>query len=256
MMTPRQPFQRLSWLDQFVRRFQDRWETSPQYRSLVLGLAGLVLLLALCACTGLLAIQGNNLLSTLGLTNSTNNTGINTNTGTGSGQQAQSFPTATFGPFSSQVTPPGAALPNSQTPLPDATATTTDNPNGNGSPTPTGGGGGNNTATFVCTGGNSGVTWTFSPCPLVHGQAGTLTISAPKYANAPTNILVSFGNCTQGSVCTVDDAPPGFNLNASGVETISFTVPNDAQVGGPEVSGLIGISGGPQVGIHTAGSVT
>jgi hypothetical protein len=244
---------RPSWLDQFVRRFQDRWETNPQYRSLVSGLVGLVLVLTLCTCTGLLTVVGNNVLASVGLTSNNSNSGIDANTGTNNVQKAQSFPTATFGPFTNQPTPAGNPVPSSQTPPPGPTATATQSVDNN--PTPTSGA--PNTATFICTGGNSGVTWTFSPCPLVVGQAGSLTISAPGYPNAGTNILVNFGNCTKNSVCTIDDPPgQGFNLNGSGVETISFTVPKDVEVGGPPVTGEIGLSSGPTVGINTQGSCT
>ena len=48
-MMPRQPFSGNTWLDLVVRRFQDRWETDPQYRALVSGVVGLVLVITLCA---------------------------------------------------------------------------------------------------------------------------------------------------------------------------------------------------------------
>jgi hypothetical protein len=250
MMTPRQQFRRISWLDQFVRRFQDRWETNPQYRSLVSGLVGLVLVLTLCACTGLLTVAGNNVLASVGLTNSNSNSGVNSNTGTTQLQGAQTFPTATFGPFTNQPTPLGTPLPSSQTPPPGPTATATQSANNN--PTPTTGG--TNTATFICTGSNSGITWTFNPCPLVVGQAGTLTISAPGYPNTGTNIIINFGYCAKGD-CTVDDPPAqGFKTDGNGVETISFVVAKDVQVGGPPVTGEINLSGGPTAGINTQGS--
>jgi hypothetical protein len=226
-----------------------------------MGLIGLVLLLSLCACTGLLAVEGNNFLSLFGLTNSTGGNpaiGSNTNTG-GGGPQTLKFPTATFGSVSSQATPGGGDISPSQTQLPNTTPTTPGNPNGNGNPTPGGGGGGggSNTAQFQCSGGSNGsVTWTFSPCPLVHGRAGTLTISAPKYPNVATNIILSFGNCPTNNDCTQLYTPASYKLDASGTETISFTVPADVQVNGPPVSGPIELAGGPTVGINTQGSVT
>jgi hypothetical protein len=119
--------------------------------------------------------------------------------------------------------------------------------------TPTGG---VNTARFVCTGSNSGITWAFNPCPLMVGQAGTLTISAPAYPNTGTNVIVNFGNCPKGD-CTIDDPPAqGFKTNANGVETISFVVARDVQVGGPPATGEINLSGGPTAGINTQGSCT
>jgi hypothetical protein len=152
------------------------------------------------------------------------------------------------------LTPVGSPLPGSQTPPPNATETPTGTGD-NATPTPTGGG--TNTAQFVCTGKGNGITWTFNPCPLVHGQSGSLTISAPAHPNTGTNILVNFGNCTNGSNCTIDDPPgPNFHTNASGIEVISFTVPADVQVGGPQVTGMIQLSSGQSVGINTVGSVT
>jgi len=240
---------RQSWLDQFVRRFQDRWETNPQYRALVSGLVGLVLILTLCVCTGLMTVASNNVLASIGLTNGSSNTNINTDTGTNNVKQASSFPTATFGPFNPQSTPVGSPLASSQTPPPNATATQAgDNPTA----TPTTGS--INTAQFICTGTGSGITWTFSPCPLVHGYGGTLTISAPAYPNTGTNIIVNFGNCPKGD-CTIDDSPAqGFQTNGSGVEILSFTVARDVEVGGPPVTGEINLSSGPTAGINTQGS--
>ena len=60
---------RPSWLDYFVRRFQDRWETNPQYRAMVSGVVGLALILTLCTCTGLMTVVSNSALASLGLTN-------------------------------------------------------------------------------------------------------------------------------------------------------------------------------------------
>ena len=68
MMVPRRRFQRVSWLDHIVRRFQDRWETNPQYRALISGVVGLALILTLCTCTGLMTVVSNNALASLGLT--------------------------------------------------------------------------------------------------------------------------------------------------------------------------------------------
>ena len=166
---------------------------------------------------------------------------------------ALKFPTATFGPFNSAVTPVGSPITSSQTPPPAGTETATVT-GGYGTPTSTGGG--TNTAQFICTGTGNGITWTFSPCPLVHGQGGSLTISAPAYKNTYTNIIASFGACPAGN-CTIDDPPSGsFHTDANGIEVISFTVAGDVQVGGPPVTGEINLSGGPTAGINTVGSVT
>ena len=110
-----------------VRRFQDRWETDPQYRALVSGVVGLMLVVTLCACTGLLTLEGNTLLASVGLTNSSSGgNNITDNSGSATVPAGASFPTATFGPVYSQATP-GVSTPvgtvqtSSLTPLPNAT---------------------------------------------------------------------------------------------------------------------------------------
>jgi len=238
-----------SWLDRFVRRFQDRWETNAQYRAAVTGVVGLGMVLLLCVCMLLVATTANSALASFGLTSSNNNADVNSNTGTNKVQQAASFPTATFAPFQTPAIPPVGTIASSQSPQPNATPTDTPN---DATPTDTPGGG--NNAPFICSGGGSGVTWTFNPCPLMVGQSGTLTIRAPGYPNTYTNILVNFGYCPNGD-CTVDDPPTGpYHTNSAGKEVISFTVASDVQVGGPPVNGMIQFAGGPTVSINTQGS--
>ncbi len=203
MMVPRRPVRRNSWIDYFVRRFQDRWETNPQYRAMVSGVVGLVLILTLCTCTGLMTVVGNSALASLGLTNGNNGTGFNSNTGTGKIGSSPHFPTATFNNVpTGGATPAGSPIGNSQTPVPSATVSPTEGTDPTATPTS----GGTNNAQFVCTGTADGVTWTFNPCPLKVGQGGSLTISAPAYRNTGTNIIVSFGACFKGD-CTIDDPP-------------------------------------------------
>jgi hypothetical protein len=252
MMVPRQRFRRISWLDHMVRRFQDRWETNPQYRAMISGVVGLTLILTLCTCTGLMTVVTNNALASLGLTNGSGNN-INSTTGSGNAGSGLKFPTPTFGTLPVTETPVGNSIPSSQTPPPATTASPTPSAN---SATPTATGSGTNTAQFVCSGGGNGVTWTFSPCPLVHGQGGSITISTnvPAYKNASANVIVSFGACSSGN-CTIDYTPAQFHLT-NGVGVISFTVAANVQVGGPPVTGEINITGGPTVGINTVGSVT
>ena len=242
---------RPSWLDYFVRRFQDRWETNPQYRAMVSGGVGLVLILTLCACTGVMSVVGSNALASLGLGGGNGNNNINSDTGTNKTTGELKFPTATFNSSQASLggaTPVGTALGDSTTPVPNATPSPTEDAN----PTPTSGGSDN--SQFICTGTADGVTWTFSPCPLVVGEGGSLTISAPAYPNTGTNILVSFGFCPQGD-CTVDDPPSeGYKTNASGIEVISFTVAADVQVGVAPVTGQLGFAGGPTTSINTVGT--
>jgi hypothetical protein len=241
---------RPSWLDYFVRRFQDRWETNPQYRAMVSGGVGLVLILTLCTCTGVMTVVSNNALVSLGLASSGNGSNINSNTGTNKLTGGSTFPTATFNTVpTGGATPIGSPIGNSTTPVPSTTVAPTEGADPTAAPTS-----GSNNSQFVCTGTADGVTWTFNPCPLIVGKSGSLTISAPAHPNAGTNIIVSFGACPKGD-CTIDDPPSGgFKTNASGVEVISFTVASDVQVGVAPVTGEIGISGGPTTSINTVGS--
>jgi hypothetical protein len=55
-----------SWLDQWVARFQHRWETSSQYRAVVAAVCGLVLIVLMCSCTGILATVANAGLASFG----------------------------------------------------------------------------------------------------------------------------------------------------------------------------------------------
>src|SRR5258707_5770693 len=60
-------FQRISWLDSLVYGFQHRWETNPQYRAAVSGVAGLAMVLVLCACLGVLTTAANAALAGFGV---------------------------------------------------------------------------------------------------------------------------------------------------------------------------------------------
>src|SRR6185437_13829688 len=101
----------------------------------------------------------------------------NTNTGTGLIKGVPTFPTATVTAWQQSGVPPYSIIPNSQTPVPGPTQPPTATP---------------------CNGNHGKITWALIPCPQVHGQAGTLTIHAPNYPSATTNILLSFGcnSCT------------------------------------------------------------
>jgi hypothetical protein len=224
---------RPSWLDQFVRRFQDRWETNPQYRSLVSGLVGLVLVLTLCTCTGLLTVAGNNVLASVGLTNNNSNSGIDSNTGTNNVQKAQSFPTATFGPFTNQPTPVGGTVLTSQTPPPAGTDTPvpTDTPIQTCAPNCGGGGGGGG-------GGGSGgtITASQSPTPWVAGQTGSLIF----HSSAP-NVGIALIYHLPG--CVTDTVEPAGQTDGSGNATISYQLQSCLQTGEGNVTIFANFSG-------------
>src|SRR5579872_7312103 len=86
------PIRRPSWLDQWVARFQYRWETNPQYRAAVAGVCGLILIVLMCSCTGILATVANAGLANIG----GGNGNISATTGTKQVGSVQTFPTATI----------------------------------------------------------------------------------------------------------------------------------------------------------------
>ena len=237
MRNPRRYPPRITWLDALVYRFQHRWETSPQYRAAATGVAGLVLVLLMCSCMAVVTLTANSALAGIGLAGSSAADGGSVNTGTNRITGADTIPTATVPDFTSPVIPV-TTIPSSQTPPPGPTPTPT--PSATATDTPGGNGGGGSVPTG-CTG--SG--FAFSPCPLIHGQAGSLTLSAPQWAGQSINALISFGTCSGTTSCTIDITPSqGYAFNGSGVLVINFTVPAQVQVGQLPVSGMVNCAGG------------
>ncbi|MFI5273387.1 MAG: hypothetical protein ACHQ4H_10195 [Ktedonobacterales bacterium] len=227
---------RISWLDRIVYRFQHRWETSPQYRAVVSGVVGLCVILTMCSCMGLLNQTASSALAAIGLggasaaqAQGTPNTGTNQLTG------YQSIPTPTV------LYPTGNAIPigtiaDSQTPPPYATATDTPPP-ATATDTPTSGGGGGG-GSASCNGGSGSVTWSFSPCPAVHGQSVTFTLHAPNQPGHQMQFEVGFGMCSDG--CAWVYSPT--TIGSDGYWSHTGTIPNDAS--GP-VTGNFSVNGGP-----------
>lgn len=54
-------------LDNAIHRFQHRWETDRQYRSMMSGVLGLVLIVFLCSCVGLLDMGATRALAAVGI---------------------------------------------------------------------------------------------------------------------------------------------------------------------------------------------
>jgi hypothetical protein len=79
-----------------------------------------------------------------------------------------------------------------------------------------------------------------------------MTIHAPsRFANAPVNVLISFGNCT--SPCTYTFTPAqGYKLDGSGSIQISYTVPAVAANNDAPISGMVNIQGGPNFSFEAA----
>lgn len=226
---------RASWLDQIVYAFQHRWETNPQYRAAVSGVVGLALVITMCACTGVVSAATSAALAGIGLGGSgAYSTGGSLGTGTNRVKGAKSFPTPTV------VLAPGAGggvsqLPNSQTPIPHPTAipTATRDTSGGGGPNPPG------TIVTTCNGAQGSASWVLNPCPLVSGQSGTLTIVDKKHPGASTNVVIDF--CSASSCAQVYPPSGGYKLDGSGIETISFTVPDQAANSTTPVNGMINV---------------
>ncbi len=189
MQRGRRPFTRLSWLDAVVYRFQHRWETNPQFRAAATGAIGLIVVIGMCSCMGITGAVANSVLAGAGAGGGGS---YGLDTGTGKLAAPTAFPTYTLPPYTPGSVPAVSPIPNSQTPQPGPTA----------QPTPTdtvGIGGPGGTMPTTCNGGSHGGTWAFTPCPVVHGQSVTLSVSAGKtHAGASMYVVVQFNaqNCT------------------------------------------------------------
>jgi hypothetical protein len=102
-----------------VYSFQHRWETNPQYRAAVSGVVGLVLLVAMCSCSGIVSAMANTTLASMGI-GASGSTGQGNGTGTNRIVGAKEFaiPTEVWTPG---VVPPASPIANSLTPAPTAT---------------------------------------------------------------------------------------------------------------------------------------
>lgn len=225
----------VSWLDSFVRRFEHRWQTNAQYRAAVSGVVALVFLLVICSCAGVTSTVANSVLASGGGSPSQHG-----NTGTGNLAASTAHPTYTLPPATYAGVPGVSPIASSQTPppgLPTATdvPTPTDTPTSGGPGLPT-----------TCNGGNNGGTWSFSPCPLVHSQGFTLTVSAPGLAGRGLYIVMEFSIVQSCSIV--------FNaaLDGSGNYSYSNTVPACGANSTIPLNGEIVISGAYTMGINAA----
>lgn len=237
---------RTSWLDHLVFTFQHRWETNAQYRAAVSGFVGLALIVTMCACTGVVSAATSAALAGIGLGGSPAgpSSGGKVVTGTKLINGAKSFPTSTV--VLTPGTVPGASqLPNSQTPAPHPTAVPTATSD-TSTPTATPPGG----SVTTCNGNQGTATWVLNPCPLTHGQSGTLTIVDKRHPGASTNVVIDF--CAASSCALVFPPNGGYKLDGSGRETISFVVPAQAANSTTPISGFIQITGGPTMSINAA----
>jgi hypothetical protein len=109
---------RPSWLDSLVERFQDNWETKAQFRAMITGVAGLLVIALLCAALGAAASFAGAVGNVLGgggaSTYVSQVQGANTPT-------PITFPWSTLPPWTNPVIPPASSLGPSQTPQPTPT---------------------------------------------------------------------------------------------------------------------------------------
>src|SRR5262245_38319977 len=96
-----------SWLDDLLHRFQHRWETNPQYRAAMSGVLGLLLLIFLCTCVGLVTTGANVVLATLGFGSITSADHGNNSTGTKEVKGFATFPVTTYVPQTPSGIPQG-----------------------------------------------------------------------------------------------------------------------------------------------------
>src|SRR5579871_3935597 len=89
---------RKTWIDDFLERFQHRWETNPQYRAAMSGVFGLVFLLTLCGCVGFVSVGATSVLHALGIGSSGSNGPLQGNTGGPDLQGVATFPLTTVTP--------------------------------------------------------------------------------------------------------------------------------------------------------------
>jgi hypothetical protein len=225
-------------LDHILERLGARWITDGAFRGRMSIGCGASAAIALCMLVAIVAAVVNGTFGGPGLHNSP--------TGLPGGPQLQGaaiFPTATVAPWAPDVIPPANPVPASQTPIPEPTAIASPTPMWtDGSPTPTGGTG---ELPTTCNGQVGSTTWGLAPCPQQAGRSGNMTINAPGYANAPINVLVSFGVCAGNASCTYTFLPSQYHLNASGSITLNYTVPAAAGNNTAPVSGMVNIQNGP-----------
>src|SRR5579872_3456528 len=211
------PIRRPSWLDQWVYRFQHRWETNPQYRAAVSGVCGLVLIVLMCSCTGILATVTNAAFAGAGGSNGGSG---NTNTGAATVQAQATFPTATIPPYTVSTIPAGN-IPNSQTPGPTPTEppTPTEVPTATPCQSNCGGGGG----------GNDHISATHSPSTWIAGQQGTLFIHT-------TQPNIGFALIFNLPGAGTDLREPAGQTDASGNATYVYNIPSSVTKGTGQVT--------------------
>jgi len=220
---------RRSGLDRLIYRFQDRWETDRQFRAMVSGVLGLVTIIALCSCMGVVTTIANNTVASV---NASRNVGVansqNADTGIGQIQGVPTFPTATVPAWQPGSSPSADVIPDSQTPLPSPTPL----PTGTALPTATpcqtncgGGGGGGGGGSFDATVGGipNPATWTA-------GNSASFTVTSSP-GGVGLAIIITFPN----SGFTVLDENGHMTDTSGNYTTKPFTVPSASTSGKAKV---------------------
>jgi hypothetical protein len=215
---------RRSGLDRLIYRFQDRWETNSQFRAMLSGVLGLVMIVALCSCMGVVTTIANNTVANVNASRNVGSRGSqNADTGVGQIKGVPTFPTSTVPAWPQMGAPTYGAIPDSQTPLPSPSAqpTATAQPTVPCTSNCGGGGGGGGAWTVVVTGYATPATWTAN-------GAGSYTIhtSAPGVGLA---IVITF----PGGGTFLDEN--GEVTDSSGNYTSHFTVPGGTPAGNADV---------------------
>lgn len=226
--------QPVSFLDDIVERFRQRWHTDSQYRAMMSGLFGVIVLIALCTCAGTVSVVTNNVLSGSGF-------GVGGNQGAQSApggliQGAAEFPTASLPPWTPAAIPNANPVPPSLTPIPTPTPVPTATPTPTATPCVSncgggGGGGGGGSVVVTITG--------WSPDPWKPGNNSiSFHTSVP---NDGINILIT--NCQGG---TVDD--PGPTTDGSGNYTFTFNQKGNSSQTSADV--WVTAQNGTAAGVH------
>jgi hypothetical protein len=236
---------RISWLDALAYRFQHRWETNPQYRAITSGVVGVLVLVTICGCMGLVTTGAQVALAGLGVgTTRAAAGGGSQDTGSHAIGGTQKFATPTVQVPSSVNLPPAKPIPSSQTPVPGPTPTPSPSPRPTATPGGSGGGPGGG-GQFACSGRN----WSINPCPVSAGQQVTISLDFGK-RNANQPVSAEFSLCADGSVCTSLYQPPNtINTDGNGVWSVTVPVPPQAANSTVPISGNGILQGGPDNGL-------
>ena len=222
---------RRSGLDRLLFRFQDRWETNRQFRAMLSGVLGLVMVVALCSCMGVVTTVANSALagvSTARDAGANASSAQNANTGTGQVKALPTFPIATAPPLPQSGPPTYSVIPDSKTPVPSPSPEPTATALPTATPCQTncggGGGGGGGGGSFDAT-----VTGTPSPGTWVAGSAATFTVhSSP--GGVGLAIIINFPG---GPPAYLDEN--GEQTDGSGNYTTNVPVPGGTSAGNADV---------------------